>query len=196
MLSGSIKIWSELGEGSDFSVLSQLKFERTGNLFHSFDLCSWSDTRHRETDIDSWSDTFIEEFSFQEDLTISDWDDIGWNISGHITSLGFNNGESCQRSTSMFHVHLSCSFQKTWMQIEHITWIGFSTGRSSQKKRHLSVSDGLLWKIVIDDKSVLSVISEILSNSASWIRSQELKRSSIWSCGSNNDWISECILIF
>jgi len=50
------------------------------------------------------------------------------------------------------------------MQIEHITWVGLSTRGSSQKKRHLSVSDGLLGEIVVDNEAVLSVVSEIFSD--------------------------------
>lgn len=53
------------------------------------------------------------------------------------------------------------------MQIEDISWVGLSAGWSSQKERHLSVSDGLLGQIVIDDKGVLSIVSEVLANSAS-----------------------------
>ena len=60
------------------------------------------------------------------------------------------------------------------MEIENITRIGLSTWRSSQKEGHLSVSDGLLGEIIIDDESVLGVIPEVFSNGASGIRSQEL----------------------
>jgi len=60
-----------LGEGSDFSVLGKLKLKGTSDLLHGFDLGSRSDSGHRETDVNSWSDTFIEEFSFQENLSIS-----------------------------------------------------------------------------------------------------------------------------
>lgn len=73
------------------------------------------------------------------------------------------------------------------MKIENVSWIGFSAWWSSQKKGHLSVSDCLFRKIVIDNKSVHSVVSEILSNSTSWIGSQELKWSWIW-CSSSDDY--------
>jgi len=44
MLSGSIKIRAELGEGSDLSVLGQLKLEGTSNLLHCLDLGSRADS--------------------------------------------------------------------------------------------------------------------------------------------------------
>lgn len=73
------------------------------------------------------------------------------------------------------------------MQIEDITWVGLTTGGSSQQEGHLSVSDGLLGEIVIDDQSVLCVVSEIFSDGTSSIGGQELKGSSLGSSGSNND---------
>lgn len=196
MLSGSIKIWTELGEGSDFSVLGQLKLEWTGDLLHGLDLGSWSDSWHRQTDVNGWSDTLIEKLSFQENLSIGNGDHIGWDIGRHITSLGFDNGEGSQWSTTVLHVHLSCSFQQTRVKIEDISWVGLSAWWSSKKEWHLSVSDGLLWQIVIDDETMFSVISEVFSNSASWIRSQELKWSGLWSSSSNDDGVSQSIVVF
>ena len=52
------------------------------------------------------------------------------------------------------------------MEIENVSWVSLSTGGSSQQERHLSVSDGLLGEIVVDDQAMLSVISEEFTNSA------------------------------
>jgi len=81
------------------------------------------------------------------------------------------------------------------VKIEHITRIGFSAWRSSEQQRHLSISDGLLGKIVIDDKSVFAVISEIFSNSAAGIWGQELKGSGLGGSGSNDDSVLEGIML-
>ena len=40
MLGGGVEVGTELGEGSDFSVLGKLKLERTGDLLHGLDLGS------------------------------------------------------------------------------------------------------------------------------------------------------------
>lgn len=40
LLSGGIKIGTELSEGSDFSILSQEKLERTSDLLHGLKLSS------------------------------------------------------------------------------------------------------------------------------------------------------------
>jgi hypothetical protein len=73
------------------------------------------------------------------------------------------------------------------MEIEHITWVGLSSGRSSQQQRHLSVSDGLLGEIVVDDQAMLSVVSEVFSDGASGVGSQELEGSGVRSSGGNNN---------
>jgi len=167
LLSSGIKIGTELGEGSDFSVLGKLELHGTGDLLHGLDLGSGTDSRYGKTDVNGWSDTLIEELSLQEDLSISDRNNVCWDISRYITSLGLNNWKGGQGTVSVVLVHLSGSLEETGVKIEEITWIGLSAWWSSQKEGHLSVSDGLLGKIVIDDKSVLGVISEVFTNGAS-----------------------------
>lgn len=51
----------------------------------------------------------------------------------------------------------------------------------------MSVSNSLLRKIVIDDKGVHGVVSEVLTNSTSRVGSEELKRGGLRSSSSNND---------
>lgn len=75
------------------------------------------------------------------------------------------------------------------MEIKDISGISLSTGRSSQKEGHLSVGDGLLGEIVIDDEGVFAVVSEVFTDGATSVRSQELKRSSLGSSSSNNDGV-------
>jgi len=82
------------------------------------------------------------------------------------------------------------------VQVKDISGIGFSSGGSSKKKGHLSVGNGLLGKIVVNNQSVFSVVSEVFSNGACRVRSQELKRSSFGSSGSNNNGVFESILFF
>jgi hypothetical protein len=81
-----------LSECGDFTVLSKVKLERTGELLHDLArgmsvtevtvdykyarLGSRADTRHRETDVDSRTDTTEEELSLQEDLAVSDRNDL------------------------------------------------------------------------------------------------------------------------
>lgn len=189
LLGSGIEIRTELGESSNLSVLSELELERTGNLSHGLDLSGRSNSRNGKTNIDGRSDTLVEELGLEEDLSISDGDNIGGDISRNISSLSLDNGESGEGSTAERLVHLSGSLQKSGVKVENISGVSLSARRSSKKKRHLSVSDGLLGEIVEDDKGVHTVISEVLANSASGIRSEELKRSSLGSSSGNDDGV-------
>ena len=92
-------------------------------------------------------------------------------------------------------IHLSSTLEETRVEIEDITWVGLTTRRTSKEERHLSVGDGLLGKIVVDDEGVLAVVSEVLTNSAARVRSQELKRGSLRSGGSNDNGVLKGVVI-
>ena len=186
LLGGGIKIGTELGEGSDLSVLSQIELHGTGHLLHSLNLGSGSDTGYGKTDVNGRADTLVEQNGLQEDLTIGNGDNIGGDIGGKITSLSLNDGESSQRSSTVGLVHLGRSFQEAGMQVKDITGVSLTTWGSSKEEGHLSVSDGLLGEIIIDDKSVLAIISEVLTNSAAGVRGQELKRSRVGGSSGND----------
>jgi len=128
-----------------------------------------TDTGDRETDVNSGTHTSEEEFGFQEDLAIGDGNDVGRtngslvlssleyerysHIGGHITTLGLNDGEGSQRSTTEVVVQLGSTLKETRVEVEDITGVGLTTRRTTEKERHLTVSNGLLGKIVIDDQS-------------------------------------------
>ena len=83
-------------------------------------------------------------------------------------------------------IHLSSSLKKTGVKIEDITWVGLTTWWSSEQQRHLSVCDGLLGEIVIDNKSMLSIVSEVLTDGAARVWGQELKWSGLGGSGSDD----------
>ncbi|CAG0919514.1 unnamed protein product [Notodromas monacha] len=60
LLCGGIQVGTELRKSCHFTVLGQLELHTSGNLLHSLCLGSRTDTRHRKTDIDSWSDALVE----------------------------------------------------------------------------------------------------------------------------------------
>ena len=191
LLGGGIEIGTELGEGSDFSVLGKFELHGTGDLLHGLDLGSGTDTGDGQTDVNGWSDTLVEQLGFQEDLTISNGNHIGGNIGRHITSLCLNDGEGSEGASTVVLVHLGSTLEETRVQIEDITGVSFTTWGTSQKERHLTVSDGLLGQIVIDDETVHTIVTEVFTDSATGVRSQELKGSSIRSGGSNDTSVME-----
>jgi hypothetical protein len=195
LLGGGIKIGTELGEGGDLSVLGQLELHGTSNLLHGLDLGGGADTGHGKTDVNGGSDTLVEQFSFQEDLAVSNGNHVGGNISGHITSLGLNDGEGSERTGTVVLVHLGGTLEETRVEIEHITGVSLTTWGTSKEERHLTVSDSLLGQIVVDDKAVHAVVTEVLTNSTAGVRGQELEGSGIGGGGSNHNSVLKGITL-
>jgi len=195
LLSSGIKIGTELSEGSDLTVLGELELQRTGNLFHGLNLSGGSDTGDGKSDVNSGTDTLEEELGLKEDLTVSDGDNVGGDVSGHITSLGLNDGEGSEGTSTEGVVHLGGTLKETRMEIENITGVSLTTGGSSEEEGHLSVGNSLLGQIVIDDKGVHAVVSEELSEGASGVGGDELEGSGIGGSGGNNDGVLEGVLL-
>ena len=57
-------------------------------------------------------------------MTVSNGDDVGWDVSGDITSLGFDDWKGGQGTSSEIVRDLGCTFQKTGVEVENITWVG------------------------------------------------------------------------
>ena len=193
LLGGSIQIRTALGESGDLTILGELELEGTGKLLHGLNLGGGTDTGDGETDVDSGTDTLMEELGLEEDLTVGNGDDIGGDIGGHITSLGLNDGESSEGASTVVLVHLGCTLEETRVKIEDITWVSLTTGGSSEEEGHLSVGDGLLGEIVIDDKSVLGVVTEVLADGASGVRGQELERGGVGGGGSDDNRVLHAV---
>jgi len=195
LLSGGVKIRPELGESCDLSVLSQLELHGTGHLLHRLGLGSRSHTGHGQTDVDGGSDTFVEQLGLQEDLTVSDGDDIGGDVGRHVTSLGLDDGESSEGAAAHGVAHLGSSLQQTGVEVEDITGVSLTTRGTSQQKRHLSVGHGLLGQVVEDDDSVHAVVSEVLSHGHSGVGSEVLQGSGVRGSGRHNNRVLHSISV-
>ena len=93
----------------------------------------------------------------------------------------------------MVLVHLSRTLEQTRVEIEDITRVSLTTGRSSEQKGHLTVGDGLLGEIVIDDEGVLRVVTEVLTDGTSRIGGQELERGGVGGSGSDDNGVLHAI---
>lgn len=164
LLGSSIEIGTELGESSDLTVLGQEELEGTSDLLHGLELGGGTDTRDGKTDVNGGTDTLVEELRLQEDLTISDGNDVGGNVSGHITTLGLNDGKGSHGTTTVGLVHLGGTLEKTRVEVEDITGVSLTTGGTTEKEGHLTVSNGLLGKIVENDERVLARVSEVFAH--------------------------------
>jgi hypothetical protein len=95
--------------------------------------------------------------------------DVGGNVSGHITTLGLNDGQGSEGTTTELVVHLGRTLEETRVEVEDVTGVGLTTRGTTEKQRHLTVGNGLLGQIVVDDESVLAVVTEPLSHRATFV---------------------------
>mmetsp|Transcript_2822 Transcript_2822/g.4822 ORF Transcript_2822/g.4822 Transcript_2822/m.4822 type:complete len:302 (-) Transcript_2822:159-1064(-) len=92
-------------------------------------------------------------------------------------------------------MHLGSTFQQTGVQVKHISRVSLTTRRTTEQQRHLTVGNSLLRKIIVEDHSMLSVVTEVLTHSGSSVRSKELQRSGIGRSGGNNDAVLHGFLL-
>lgn len=159
------------------------------HLLHGLGLGSGSDARDRQTDVDGRTDALVEQLGFQEDLSVSDGDDVGWNVGGHVAGLGLDDGQGGERASSEGGRHLGGALEQAAVQVENVTGVSLATWRATQQERHLTVGDGLLGQIVVDDQGVLAVVAEELSHGAAGVGRQVLERGSVRGGGGHDDGV-------
>jgi hypothetical protein len=64
--------------------------------------------------------------------------------------LGFNDRERRQRSTAAGIAHLRGTLQQPRVEIKHVSGKRLTSGRPTQQQRELTIGNGVLRKIVID----------------------------------------------
>jgi hypothetical protein len=60
-------------------------------------------------------------------LSISDGNDVGGNVGRHITTLGLNDGQSSERTTTELVVHLGRTLEETRVEVEDVTGVSLTT---------------------------------------------------------------------
>ena len=90
----------------------------------------------------------------------SDRNDIRGNVGGDITTLSLNDGKGSKGTTTELVVHLGRTLEKTRVEVEDVTGVSLTTGRAPQQQTHLAVGDSLLGQVIVDDKSMLAVVTE------------------------------------
>merc|ERR1719464_349428 len=189
LLGGSVKIGSELSESSDLSVLSQLELHGTSDLLHGLGLSSRTDTGHGETDVDSGSDTLVEQLCLQEDLSVSDGNDIGGDVGRHVTSLGLNDRQGSEGATSHGVGHLGGTLKQPGVEVEDVTGVSLTAWGTPEQQGHLPVGDGLLGQVVEDDDSVHAVVTEVLSHGHAGVGGEVLEGGGVGGGGRHDDGV-------
>src|SRR5699024_4110605 len=116
-----------------------------------------TDTGDGQTDVNGGTDTLVEEFRLQENLTVSNGNDVGGNVGRHITTLGLNDGKGSERATTLAVVHLGGTLQETGVEVENVTGERLTTRGTTEQQRHLTVGDGLLGQVIVGDDGVAAV---------------------------------------
>eukprot|EP00056_Hartaetosiga_gracilis_P018329 m.10614 g.10614 ORF g.10614 m.10614 type:complete len:318 (+) comp6640_c0_seq1:229-1182(+) len=190
-LGGGIEIRTELSESSNLTVLRKLKLHATSDLLHCLVLGSGTDTRHGKTDVNCWTDTLVEKLSLEENLAVGNGNHVGWNVCGHITGLCLNDGKCGEGASTHGVGHFCCTLKKTGVEVEDITRVGLTTRRTAEQEGHLTVCDSLLGQIIKNNKSVLSIVTEVLSHGCSGVWGKVLEWSGIRGRGRDNDRVLE-----
>merc|ERR1712018_621188 len=144
---------------------------------------------HRETDVDGRSDTLVEQLSLQEDLSVSDGDNVGGDVGGHITSLGLDNGQGSKGATSHGVGHLGSTLKQPGVKVKDIPGVSLTARGTPEQQRHLPVSDSLLGQVVEDDHSVHAVVAEVLSHGHARVGGEVLQRSGVGGGGRDDDGV-------
>ena len=128
----------------------------------------------------------VEQFGFQEDLTVGDRDHVGWNKRGNVTTLGFDHWQRGQGTCAEVFVQLRGTLKQTGVKIENVTRICFAAWWAAQQQGHLTISNRLFGQVIIDDQSVFAVVTEVFRHRCRRVRCEELHRCRV-RCGCRND---------
>ncbi len=195
LLGSGIQIGTELGEGGNLTVLGQEKLQGTGDLLHGLQLGGGTDTGDGKADVNGRADTLVEELGLQENLSIGNGNDVRWNVSGDITTLGLNNWEGSEGSTTVLIGHLGSTLEETRVEVEDISWVSLTSWWTTEKEGHLTVCNGLLGQIVEDNDGVLAVVTEPLTHGRTGERSDVLEWSGLGGGGGNNDGVLHGVVL-
>ena len=82
------------------------------------------------------------------------------------------------------------------MEIEHVARERFATRRAAQQQRDLTIGNGLLRQIVVDDERVLAVVHEVFTHGHTGISRQVLHRGRRRSGGGHDDRVIHRAVLF
>jgi hypothetical protein len=92
-------------------------------------------------------------------------------------------------------VHLGGTLEETRVKVEDITGVGLTTGGTAEKQGHLTVGNGLLGQIIVDDDGVTAVVTEPLTHGAASEGSNVLQGGGLGGGGSDDDGVLHGVLL-
>src|SRR5215217_7515487 len=91
--------------------------------------------------------------------------------------------------------HLRSTLQETAMQVEYVTRISLTARRATEQQGYLTVSYGLLGKIIINNQCRTTSITEEFTDRSTGERSIELQRSRLRSRCSNDHCVRHSTIV-
>lgn len=195
LLGGGVEVGAELGEGGDLTVLGELELHGTGDGLGGLVLGGGADAGHGKTDGDGGALALVEKLGLEEDLSVGNGNDVGGDVGGHISSLGLDDGEGGEGSSTKVAVHLGGALEEAGMEVEDVTGVGLTSRGTTEEEGHLAVGYGLLGEIVVEDDGVLAVVAEELSHGGSGVGGEELQGSGVGRGGGDNDAVVHGLLL-
>ena len=107
---GFVEIGGKLREGRQFPVLRQRQAHTAAELLDDLGLGRTADARHRQTGVDSRTDTGVEQVGFQKDLPVGDRDHVGGHEGGYVTGLRFDDRQRGQGTGFALHLAVGDPF--------------------------------------------------------------------------------------
>src|SRR5699024_1382020 len=178
-LRGRIQIRGERRERLQLTVLRKIEPQGTRNLLHGLDLCVTTDTRHRDTDVNSGPDTLVEQVRLEEALSVGDRNDVRRDVCRNVVGLGLDDRQPRHRATTLVVRELRTTLQQTRVQIEHVTGEGLTTRRAAKQQRDRAVGLGVFRQIVENDQDVFALVHPVLADGRAGIRRQPLEPGSL-----------------
>jgi len=77
------------------------------------------------------------------------------------------------------------------VKVEDITRVSLATWRTTEEEGHLTVGNSLLGEIVVNDESVLTVVTEVLTDNSTGVWGKELEWSRLGGGGSNDGSVAK-----
>ena len=91
--------------------------------------------------------------------------------------------------------NLCCTLQESGVEIEDIARVRLASGRATQEEADLTVRDGLLGEVVIDDERVPARVAEILADGSTGERREVLHGRGVGRCGGYDNRVCHCAVL-
>src|SRR5439155_13549036 len=123
---------SELREGGQLPELGEIEAKAPSHLTHGAGLGGAAHARDRDADVHSGPDAGVEQVRFQVDLSIGDRDNVGWDVTGYVVGLGFDDRQCCEGAAALFVAQASGPLEQARVQIENVARICLAAGWSTE----------------------------------------------------------------